>query len=74
MLESSRMMGSGARVPLVFEPDCLVRGAPFVQGGVGLFPGMLVGVRGKNGGGERFAVQEVLLVCGAPTLCDRCFL
>lgn len=49
VLESSRRMGAGLRVPLKFE-------------GVGydLFPGKIVAVRGTNVSGEYFSVTEVL--------------
>lgn len=66
MLESSRMMGSGARIPLKFDPAVKVRGGPQGVGGVGLFPGAIVALNGKNGGGGWFLVDEVLAV--------RCFL
>lgn len=61
-LESSRMLGSGQRVLLKFEPDMKVRGGPPGAGGIGMFPGCLVGLRGINGGGKLFAVKEVLMV------------
>lgn len=63
-LQSSRMVGSGHVVSLRFvEPGRLkVRGgAPGVRG-FGLFPGALVCVRGRNGGGNEFVVDEVLMV------------
>lgn len=49
VLETSRRMGAGLRVPLKFE-------------GVGydLFPGKVVAVRGTNVSGEYFAVTELL--------------
>ena len=65
-LESSRLLGGGRRVSLRFaSPDALrVRGgAPGVKG-FGLFPGCLVCVRGRNGGGGVFVAEEVLMVCG----------
>lgn len=61
-LESSRMLGSGSRVLIKFEPDMKVRGAPPSSGGIGLFPGCLVGLRGRNGGGKLFAAHEILMV------------
>lgn len=59
-LESSRSMGSGARVPLKFDPCVRLKGAKKGIGGVGLFPGQIVALRGKNGGGGWFTVTEVL--------------
>ncbi|KAL0952801.1 hypothetical protein HGRIS_007026 [Hohenbuehelia grisea] len=67
-LESSRMMGSGGRVPLRFDPSLKVRVAGRREGkeregqayNAGLFPGMIVALKGKNGGGGWFAVEEIL--------------
>lgn len=73
-LESSRMLGAGTRVPLVISKDCRMRTGPnegdddgSKVGGngktqLGLYPGMLVGLKGKNGGGDKFTVEEILLV------------
>ncbi|BGP47016.1 DNA-directed DNA polymerase alpha subunit pol12 [Rhodotorula kratochvilovae] len=61
-LESSRMLGSGSRVLLKFEPEMKVRGAPAGSGGMGMFPGCLVALKGTNGGGKLFAVKEVLMM------------
>jgi DNA polymerase alpha subunit B len=64
VLESSRLVGAGSRTPLVFPERTTVR-TP--EGRVaferaGLFPGMVVGLLGKNGGAGKFVVDEVLLV------------
>jgi DNA polymerase alpha subunit B len=67
VLESSRMMGSGARIPLKFDTSVKVRGGPKGTGGVGLFPGAIVVLRGKNGGGGSFVVEEILAVS---SLCE----
>ncbi|KAH8120686.1 DNA polymerase alpha, subunit B [Phellopilus nigrolimitatus] len=64
-LESSRMMGSGARVALRFSPSLKLRGTAQGAGGLGLFHGAIVALRGKNGGGELFVVDEIL---GLPPL------
>ena len=58
MLESSRMMGSGVRVPLRFNSPLKIHG----NNRVGLFPGAIVALRGRNGGGGWFSVSEVLSV------------
>ncbi|BEI86263.1 hypothetical protein CcaverHIS002_0605500 [Cutaneotrichosporon cavernicola] len=61
-LQSSRVLGGGHVVPLRFAPagELKVRGgAPGVRG-FGLFPGALVCVKGRNGGGNAFVVNEVL--------------
>ncbi|KAI0335848.1 DNA polymerase alpha, subunit B [Cubamyces sp. BRFM 1775] len=65
MLESSRMMGSGARVPLRFDPSVNVRRGPRGVGGQGIFPGAIVALKGKNGGGGSFLAAEIL---GLPPL------
>ncbi|PWN52255.1 DNA polymerase alpha, subunit B [Violaceomyces palustris] len=64
MLESSRMMGSGNRIPIFLQKGCKVRYGPNDPGSsptVGLFPGMIVCMKGMNGGGERFGVEEILM-------------
>lgn len=61
-LESSRLLGAGRRIALKFKPpgELKVRGgAPGVKG-FGVFPGCLVCVKGRNGGGASFVVEEVL--------------
>ena len=55
-------MGSGARVALRFERQVKVRGAVKGSGGIGFFPGAIVALRGKNGGGGWFLVTEILAV------------
>lgn len=63
-LESSRLLGSGKRVALKFPTPAELKvrgGAPGVKG-FGLFPGCLICVKGRNGGGGFFVVEEVLLV------------
>jgi len=57
-LESSRMMGSGVRVPLRFNTSLKIHGSSRV----GFFPGAIVALRGRNGGGGWFLVSEVLSV------------
>lgn len=64
------MMGSGTRMPLRFEPEVKVRGGPKGIGGIGLFPGEIVALKGKNGGGGWFLVDEILAVC-PPDLLHR---
>jgi len=63
-LQSSRMLGGGKVVALRFAPPgtLMVRGgAPGVRG-FGLFPGCLACLKGRNGGGGVFVVDEVLMV------------
>lgn len=66
---SRRYGGGGDRCSLRFDPEMCVRstsdptGAGSInEGGVGLFPGMIVGVKGRNAGAGYFTVSEVLLV------------
>lgn len=62
ILESSRMMGSGVRIPLKFDSDVKIRRGAKGVGGVGLFPGAIVALKGRNGGGGWFSVEEILAV------------
>jgi DNA polymerase alpha subunit B len=69
-LESSRLLGGGKRVSLRFPSSSTLRvrgGAPGVKG-FGVFPGCLVCVKGRNGGGGAFVVDEVLMVSGAQAI------
>ncbi|PIL22596.1 hypothetical protein GSI_15285 [Ganoderma sinense ZZ0214-1] len=72
MLESSRMMGSGARIPLRFDPDVKMRKGKQGSRGQGFFPGAIVALKGKNGGGGSFLATEILslppLESPSPTL------
>ena len=47
-------------------PDLKVRGGPKGQANIGLFPGAIVALKGKNGGGGWFSVSEVMTVRTAP--------
>ena len=60
VIESSRMMGSGSRVPLRFSPAVNLRGMPQGMTGAGFFPGAIVALKGRNGGGNAFVVSEIL--------------
>ena len=62
LLESSRAMGSGVRVPLRFDASVQVRGGRKGRGSMGFFPGAIVALQGRNGGGGWFHVREVLTV------------
>lgn len=63
VLESSRLVGGGKRINLRFASGQLkVRGGATGVKGFGLFPGCLVCVKGRNGGGGVFVVDEVLMV------------
>ncbi|GAA96342.1 uncharacterized protein L969DRAFT_95439 [Mixia osmundae IAM 14324] len=60
--ESSRLLSSGSRVPLKFEQDLKVRGGVPGENAVGFYPGLLLGLRGRNTGGGHFSVKEILLM------------
>ena len=65
--ESSRRFGSGERVQLRFDPGIVIKSSDDEavttgEGGVGLFPGMIIGIKGRNAGGGYFNVSEILLV------------
>ncbi|KAF8967116.1 DNA polymerase alpha/epsilon subunit B-domain-containing protein [Flammula alnicola] len=64
-IESSRMLSSGARIPLILDPTIKIRGSVRGIGGVGIYPGAIVALKGKNGGGGYFLATEVL---GIPPL------
>lgn len=72
ILEMSRAMGSGKRVPLRFDTNVRVRGARKGVQGAGFFPGAIVALKGRNGGGGWFLVTEILSVsCDASPQCIR---
>lgn len=64
LLEGTRSSSGGRRVPLQLRSDLIVRDGPqsICPHGLGLFPGMIVAVKGRNGSGDWFGVDEVLLV------------
>lgn len=66
-LESSRLMGAGARIELRFDDEVKIRGHEAGDGGAGMFPGAIIGVRGRNVGGQFFNVTEILMV--SPLVC-----
>lgn len=57
----------GKRTPLLFADDVKVRGGSQGLKGFGLFPGGLIGLKGRNGGSGAFIVSEVLIVSSALT-------
>ena len=59
-IESSRALSPGSRVPLVLDPTIKIRGSVKGIGGVGIYPGAIVALKGKNGGGGYFLATEVL--------------
>ncbi|KAG7443006.1 DNA polymerase alpha, subunit B [Guyanagaster necrorhizus] len=72
-LETSRMLGSGSRVPLRFTPSLKIRGGALGAGGISFFPGALVALKGKNGGVGSFLASEVLAPPPLRTRSSRAF-
>lgn len=68
LLQSSRGLGSGTRVPLAFAQGCCIRNESGVRfdgagrPGMGFFPGQIVLLKGRNGDGLRFVASEVWTV------------
>ncbi|KAJ7600761.1 DNA polymerase alpha/epsilon subunit B-domain-containing protein [Mycena floridula] len=60
VIESSRMHSSGARVLLRFDPSLTIRGGIQGAGALGVFPGAIATLKGKNGGANSFLVSEIL--------------
>lgn len=76
LFESSRRYGGGMRVPLRFDSDLVVRTSDdpsfsLGEGGIGLFPGMIIGIKGRNPGGGAFTVSEVLMVSSGKAFVSR---
>ena len=62
VIESSRMFSSGARVALRLDPSLKIRGGVRGSGGIRIYPGAIVALKGKNGGGGYFLATEFLAV------------
>ncbi|KAF8158218.1 DNA polymerase alpha/epsilon subunit B-domain-containing protein [Crassisporium funariophilum] len=61
-IESSRMLSSGARAAVRLDPALKIRGGVRGVGEVGLYPGAIVALKGKNGGGGYFLATEILAI------------
>ena len=59
MIETSRLMGAGARTPLKMNPNVVINGDATVYP---LFPGAIVALKGRNETGEWFQVSQILTV------------
>jgi DNA polymerase alpha subunit B len=59
VLETSRLMGAGARIPLKMNPTVTTNGDSSVYP---LFPGAIVAFKGRNETGEWFQVSQILTV------------
>ncbi|PVG03084.1 DNA polymerase alpha, subunit B [Serendipita vermifera] len=57
VLETSRLMGAGARVPLKFDPNVTINGNTTL---CPIFPGAILAFKGKNETGEWFQVSQIL--------------
>ncbi|THU82028.1 DNA polymerase alpha, subunit B [Dendrothele bispora CBS 962.96] len=60
-IETSRILANGARVPVRLEPGLKIRGCVQGAGGYSLFPGAIVGLKGRNGGGSWFSASEIIV-------------
>ena len=56
------MLSSGARIPLILDAAIKVRSSVRGVGGIGLYPGVIVALKGRNGGGGYFLATEILAV------------
>lgn len=81
IIEASKTIGSGSRTPLRFTQSVTLRG---IQDGnkklvhaagsgnkLGLVPGMICAFRGRNGGGDGFVAEEILLPPPLPQAATR---
>lgn len=70
-IESSRMLSSGSQIALRFDPALVIRNNIRGARGLGLFPGAITAMKGRNGGGGYFLVKEILTV--SYLLLNLCF-
>ena len=56
------MLSGGCRIALKFDLHLVIRNNISGAKGIGLFPGAIVAVKGRNGGGGYFLVKEILSV------------
>ncbi len=56
------MLSGGSRVALKFDVHLVIRNNISGARGIGLFPGAIVAMKGRNGGGGYFLVKEILTV------------
>ncbi|KAJ3754976.1 DNA polymerase alpha/epsilon subunit B-domain-containing protein [Lentinula raphanica] len=62
-LETSRRLSdhSGKRISVRLDPALKIRGGAQGAGGLGMFPGAVIGFKGKNGGTSTFSATEILV-------------
>jgi DNA polymerase alpha subunit B len=56
------MLSGGSRIGLKFDPDLVIRNNIRGARGLGLFPGAIAAMKGRNGGGGYFLAKEILTV------------
>lgn len=56
------MLSSGSQIALKFDPTLVIRNNIRGARGIGLFPGAIAAMKGRNGGGGYFLVKEILAV------------
>lgn len=77
VVEVSRRIGAGSRTPIHLSKNVKLRGLPTADGQhiphssgtggqLGLFPGLIAGFRGRNGAGDAFIVEEILIPPSLP--------
>lgn len=77
VLEVSRRIGGASRTPMHLPNNVKVRALPTADGRgiphpsttggqLALFPGLIAGFKGRNGGGDAFLVEEILMPPSLP--------
>lgn len=61
-IESSRMLSGGSRIAIKFDTELVIRNNIRGARGLGLFPGVIIAMKGRNGGGGYFLAKEILTV------------
>ncbi|KAF5360776.1 hypothetical protein D9756_004854 [Leucocoprinus leucothites] len=59
-IQSSRVHSGGSRTPVKFDPQLIIRNHIRGATGIGLFPGAIVVMKGRNGSEKYFLANEIL--------------